>query len=102
MVATLNQTVVAHPVAQSVAQSVAQNTANPNPLVEKRFDASFLTVSRLGDLRDDIHDDFTIEALRRAAAIRKTWSAQEIAQRQQVGQQRRDQLSKMLSAASGQ
>lgn len=79
MVATLNQT----------------TTDTANTATKKRFPESFLTVSRLGDL----HDDATMDALRRAAAIRETWSAQEIAKRQQVGQQRRDQLSQMLSAA---
>lgn len=87
MVATLNQNT-------TTTQNANTKT---NARSRERFAESFLTVSRLGDL----HEDETMEALRRAAAIRKTWSDQEIAKRQQVGQQRRDELSKMLSGATG-
>ena len=56
--------------------------------------SAFLQVSRLGDLTDDA----TMEALRRAAEIRRTWSAEEVLRRKNVGQQRREELSRLLAA----
>ena len=49
---------------------------------------------------NDRQDEIILEALSRAAAIRETWSAQEIADRKQIGQKRRDQLTQMLLGGS--
>lgn len=54
---------------------------------------AFLKVARLGDLRDDA----TMDALRRAAEIRKAWSKAEVAKRKQVGQQRLTELTNLLA-----
>ena len=54
---------------------------------------AFLMVSRLGDLKDDA----TMDALRRAAEIRKAWSKAEVAKRKQVGQQRFSELKNLLA-----
>ena len=54
---------------------------------------ALLKVSRLGDLRDDA----TMDALRRAAEIRKAWSEEEVAKRKQVGQQRLSELTNLLA-----
>jgi hypothetical protein len=56
---------------------------------------AFLKVSRLGDL----HDDATMDALRRAAEIRRTWNDKEVARRKSVGQQRRNELAELLANA---
>ena len=56
---------------------------------------AFLQVSRMGDLQDDA----TIEALRRAANIRKTWSDEEVARRKQIGQQRFAELKNLLGSS---
>ena len=55
---------------------------------------AFLQVSRLGDLTDDA----TMNALRRAAEIRQTWSTEEVARRKNVGQQRRAELGRLLDS----
>lgn len=57
---------------------------------------AFLKVSRLGDLQDDA----TMDALRRAAEIRRTWNDKEVARRKNVGQQRRSQLAQLLLVAT--
>lgn len=80
MVATLNQ---------SPRRSDIANQSDPVCSAE-----SFLHVSRLSDLNDDA----TINALRRAAEIRHTWSDEEVARRKTIGQQRRDQLAQLLAA----
>ena len=56
--------------------------------------SAFLQISRLGDLKDDA----TMNALRRAAEIRRTWSSDEVARRKNVGQQRREELTQLLAA----
>lgn len=57
---------------------------------------AFLKVSRLGDLQDDA----TIDALRRAAEIRRAWSNAEVARRKQVGQQRFSELENLLFSSN--
>jgi len=47
----------------------------------------------------DLQDDATIEALRRAANIRKTWSDEEVARRKQIGQQRFAELKNLLGSS---
>lgn len=54
---------------------------------------AFLLASRLGDLKDDA----TMDALRRAAEIRKTWSKAETALRKEVGRQRFCELRDLLA-----
>jgi len=83
MVATLNQ---------STRQSNITNQT-----VSNRSAQSFLNSSRLSDL----HDDVTMEALRCAAAIRKTWSEEEVARREKIGQLRRDELNQLLGGLAG-
>lgn len=57
---------------------------------------AFLKASRMGDLQDDA----TMDALRRAAEIRKTWSNAEVARRKQVGQQRFSELKNLLVSSN--
>ena len=54
---------------------------------------AFLKISRLGEL----HDDATMDALRRAAEIRDAWSDTEVARRKQVGKQRLCELKNLLA-----
>ena len=62
---------------------------------KSNFAEEFLKASRMGDLTDDV----TMEALRRAADIRKTWSDAEVARRKQDGQQRFSELQNLLNAS---
>ncbi len=83
MVATLNKS--------TRPSSIANQSASVGSV------ACFLQISRLSDL----HDDATMEALRRAAAIRQTWSQEEIERRKSAGQQRRNELAELLGSACG-
>ena len=80
MVATINQT-------PRTTDTTSQRDAG-------RTTAAFLNISRLSDLNDDV----TMNALRRAAEIRQTWTADEVARRKTVGQQRRNELTELLDA----
>lgn len=57
---------------------------------------AFLKASRMGDLQDDA----TMDALRRAAEIRKAWSNAEVARRKKVGQQRFSELTNLLVSSN--
>lgn len=75
MVATLNNSNI----------SKSETKVKPGQILSK--------ISRLGDLQDDV----TMEALRRAADIRKAWSTAEVARRKQVGQKRLSELKNLLA-----
>ena len=80
MVATINQS--------------PRTTNNASQEGSDRSAVAFLNVSRLSDLNDDV----TMNALRRAAEIRKTWTEEEVARRKTVGQQRRNELTELLAS----
>ena len=69
-----------------------EKATNVNTNNESRFENS----SRIAELAD-FSDDVVTEALRRAALIRQSWSEEEIAQRKQVGEARRDMLNLILA-----
>ena len=80
MVATINPT-------PRTADTSSKKEANQTT-------GAFLHISRLSDLNDDV----TMNALRRAAEIRQTWTEEEVARRKNVGQQRRNELTELLAA----
>ncbi|MDB4766535.1 hypothetical protein OAG71_02475 [bacterium] len=71
-------------------------TRTPNTASQTKSGQSataMLNVSRWSDLSDDA----TMNALRRAAEIRQTWTEEEVARRKHVGQERRNELSELLT-----
>jgi len=71
-----------------------QKSNSAGSKTKTKSSSAFLQVSRLGDLNDDA----TMNALRRAAEIRRTWSTEEVVRRKNVGQQRREALTRLLAA----